>query len=69
MHGFDYTVPHFITHVRGTCMVVIPNLISEVLHVLHVEFADYPDCEHHRTVSKDKLLSHFCKTPSSWGDH
>ena len=29
---------------------------------------DYPDCEHLRTVSKDELSSHFCKTPSYWGD-
>ena len=68
MHGFDYSVPHFITHVRGTLIIVTQNLISEVLHVLRVEFADYLDCDHLRTVSKDELMSLFCETPSSWGD-
>ena len=42
MHEFDYSVPHFITHVRGTCIVVTSDLISEVLHVPRVEFVDYP---------------------------
>ena len=73
MHGFDYFVPHFITRVRGTRIIVTPDLIFEVLHVLRVEFADYPNSDRLRThrlrtVSKDKLSSLFCKTPSSWGD-
>ena len=68
MHKFDYKVPHFITYVWGTRIVVTPNLISEVLHVPRVEFADYPSCEHLRSASKDELSSHFCETPSSWGD-
>ena len=68
MHGFDYFVPQFITHVRGTHIIVTPDLISEVLHVLRVAHPDYLDCDHLRTVSKDKLLSLFCETPSSWGD-
>ena len=65
MHGFDYFVPNFITRVRGTRIVVTPDLISKVLHVLRVEFFDYPDCGHLRIVSKDELSSHFCETPSS----
>ena len=28
---------------------------------------NYPGCERLRTVSRDKLLSHFCETPSTWG--
>ena len=68
MHEFDFSVPHFVTRVGGMCIVVTSDLISEVLHVLKVEFADYPGCKHLRTVSKDKLLSHFYETPSSWGD-
>ena len=62
MHGFDYSIPHFIT--RGIRMVVTPDLLSKVLHVLRVEFTDYPDCVCLRTVSKDELSSHFCETPS-----
>ena len=68
MRRFDYSVPLFVTHVWGTRMVVTSDLISKVLHVLKVEFADYPGCKHLRTVSKDKLLSRFYETPSSWGD-
>ena len=67
MHRFDYFVPHFITRVRGTHIVVTPDLISVVLHVLRVEFADYPGYDCLKTVSKDELLSLFCETPLSWG--
>ena len=68
MHRFDYSVPHFITRIRGTRIVVTLDLISEVLHVPKVEFADYPGYEHLRTVSKDKLSSYFYETLSYWGD-
>ena len=69
MHEFDYSVPHFITHVRDTRIVVTLDLISEVLHVPRVKFVDYPGCECLRTMSKDELSSHFYETHSSWGDH
>ena len=69
MHGFNYSIPHFITRVRGTRIVVTLNFISKVLHVLKVEFDDYLGCEYFRIVSKDELLSRFYETPSSWGDH
>ena len=62
------SVPHFITHVRGTRIIITSDLISEMLHILRVEFTDYPSYEHLRIVSKDELLSHFCETHSSWGD-
>ena len=68
MHGFNYIVPHFITYIRGTRIVVNSNLIFEVLCVPRVEFANYLGCERLRIVSKDKLSSRFCETPSSWGD-
>ena len=69
MHRFDYSIPHFITRVRGTHIVVTLDLISEVLHIPRVEFADYPGSERLRTVSIGELSSRFCETPSSWGDH
>ena len=62
MHGFDYFVLHFVTRIRGTRIVVTPDLIFEVLHVPRVEFADYPGCDCLRTVSKDELMSLFCET-------
>ena len=69
MHRFDYSVPHFVTHVRGTCIIVTPDIVSEVLHIPRVAHFDYPGCNHLRIVSKDELSSLFCETPSSWGDH
>ena len=68
MHRFDTSVPHFITCVRGTRIVVTPDIVSEVLHVPRVAYANYPGCDHLRTVSKDEPLPLFCETPSSWGD-
>ena len=68
MDGFDTSIPHFITHVRGTCIVVTPNFVSEVLHAPRVVHLDYPSYDRLRTVSKDELSSLFCETPLSWGD-
>ena len=65
MHRFDTSIPQFVTRVRGMCIVVTPNIISEVLHVPRVAHPDYPGCDHLRTVSKDKLSSLFCEKPSS----
>ena len=67
-HGIDTSVPHFVTHIRGTCIVVTPNIVSEVLHVPRVAQPNYPICDRLRTMSKDELSSLFCETPSSWGD-
>ena len=63
MHGFDFLVPQFSTRVRGTRIVVIPDIISNVLHVLRVAHLDYPGCDHLRTVSKDELMSAFYECP------
>ena len=58
-----------ITHVRGTHIVVTLNIVSKVLHVPRVAHPDYPSYDRLRIMSKDELLSLFCETPSSWGDH
>ena len=68
MHDFDTSISQFLTHIRGTCIVVTPNLISDILYVLRVVLPDYRGCPRLRTVSKDELLSLFCETPSSWGE-
>ena len=68
MHGFDYSVPHFFTRVRGTRIAVTPQIVADVLHVLSVEFPNYPGCERLKTVSKDELKSNFCECPSNWGE-
>ena len=49
--------------------MVTSDIVSEVLHVPRVAHPDYPSCDILRTVSKDGLMSLFCETPSSWGDH
>ena len=69
MQEFDYLVPLFVTHVRGTHIVVTSNIVIEVLHVPRVVHLDYPGCDHQRTMSKDELISSFCECPSVWGDH
>ena len=68
MYGFNTFIPQIVTQVRGTRIVVTLELISEVLHVLWVSHPDYPACPRLRIVSKDKLLSLFYETPSSWGE-
>ena len=65
--SINTSVPRFATTFRGTRIVVTPDLISEVLHVLRVAHPDYLGCDRLRTVSRDELLSHFCETPSIWG--
>ena len=59
MHEFDYSVPLFVTRVRGTRFVVTPDIVSDVLCVSRVEYLDYPNCDRLRTTSKDELISFF----------
>ena len=61
MHGFDCSVPHFITRVRDTHIIVTLEIFSDVLHVPRVEHPDYLGCERLRTVSKDELIFAFCE--------
>ena len=63
MHEIDHFVPHFVTHVRGISILVTPQLVTDVLRVLRIEFPNYPSCERLRTVSKDELMSTFCERP------
>ena len=69
MHRFDYSIPHFLTFIWDLHIVVTSKLISNMLHVPRVSHPNYPGCHHLQTMSKDELLSLFCETPSSWGDH
>ena len=68
MHGFYTSVSHFFSRVRGTRIVVTSDIVFEVLHVSRVAHPNYPCYDRLRTMSKDKLTSLFCETPSSWGD-
>ena len=68
MHGIDCSVPPFFTRVRGTRILVTPQLVANVLRVPRIEFPNYPSCELLRTVSKDELMAAFYKRPSDWGD-
>ena len=69
MPGIDTLVPHFFFRVRGTRIVVTPEIVSDVLHVPRIAHPIYPGCDRLRTVSKDELMSLFYETPSSWCDH
>ena len=68
MHGFNYSVPLFVTSVRGTHIVVTLDIVSDLLHVPRVAHPDYPGYDHLKTVSKDELISSFCEHPSVGGD-
>ena len=68
MHGFDYSIPHFITSIRDTHIVVTPQIVADVLCVPRVEFPDYPSCDRLKTMSKNELISAFCERPSNWGE-
>ena len=68
MHGFDYSVPLFVTRVRGTRIMVTSDIVFDVLRVPRVAHPNYPSCDHLRTVSKAELMSSFCEHPSDWGD-
>ena len=37
MHGFDFSIPLFVTRVRGTRIVVTSDIVSDVLRVSRVE--------------------------------
>ena len=69
MHGFNYSIPHFISSDQGTRIVVTPQIVVDVLRVPRVKFPNYPSCDCLKTVSKDELIYVFCKHPSDWGEH
>ena len=68
MNGIDCLVPLFFTRIRGTCILITPQLVADVLRVPRIEFPDYPSCERLRIVSRDELMSTFCERPSAWGE-
>ena len=69
IHGIDSSIPFFHTRIRGTRIVITPQLVIDVLHVPRVEYLDYPGCDCLRIVSKDEMIFAFCKRPSNWRDH
>ena len=64
MHGIDTSITQFAMTLRGIHIVVTLDLVFEILHVPRVAHPDYPTYLRLRTMSKDKLLSHFYETPS-----
>ena len=68
MHRIDHSAPLFFTCVQGTCILVTPQLVADVLHVPRIEFPDYPSYERLRTMSRDELMSSFCERPTAWGE-
>ena len=41
MYGFDYSVPLFVTRVRGMRVVFTPDIVSDVFHIPKVAYLDY----------------------------
>ena len=68
MHGINTSIPQFAMHIRGTHIIVTPELVFEILHVLRVSHPDYSACPRLRIVSKDEILSLYSETPSTWGE-
>ena len=68
MHEFNYSIPHFVIRIQGTCIVVTPDIVSDVLHVPRVTHPNYLGCDRLRTMSKDELSSLLYERPSSWSD-
>ena len=68
MHGFDLSIPLFITRVRDMCIVFTLEIVSDMLRVPQVEHPDYPGYDLLKTVSKDKLIFAFCERPFDWGE-
>ena len=65
MHDIDHSVPLFFTRVRGMRIPVTPQLVANVLQVPRIKFLSYPGCERLRTMSRDELMSAFCKRPTT----
>ena len=42
MHGFDFSIPHFITRVRDTRITITSQIVVDVLHNPRVKFLEYP---------------------------
>ena len=62
------SLPLFFTRVRGTRILVTPQLVADVLWVPRIEFPDYLSCERLRTMSRDELMSAFCEHFTAWGE-
>ena len=65
---FYFLVPLFSTRVRITHIIVTPQFVADVLHVLRVEHPDYPGYERLRTMSKDEIIFAFYERLVDWGD-
>ena len=57
MHGFDTSVPHFVTRVQGSHIVVTLDIVSEVLYVPRVAHPDFPGCDRQDCVQRWTLVS------------
>ena len=68
MHGLNSSVPLLHTRIRGTHIIVTPQLVEDMLHVPRVKHLDYPGCKRLRTASKAEMISAFCKRLADWGD-
>ena len=68
MHGFDLSVPLFITRVLDMRIIFTLEIVSDVLRVPQVEHPDYPGYDLLKTVSRDELMSSFCEHPTAWGE-
>ena len=68
IHAIDTYVPQFTMVFRGTCIIVTPKLLFEVLPVPRVAHLDYHNHSSLRTISCDELASLFYEKAMVWRD-
>ena len=66
IHAIDTSIPQFTMVFRGTCIIVTPKLISEVLRVPRVAHLNYPSHPHLRSISRDELAFRFYEKVMVW---
>ena len=66
MHAINTSMPKFTTIFQGTCIVVIPKLISNVLRIPRVEHPNYPSHIRLHSISRDEMASLFCEKAMMW---
>ena len=66
MHAINTSMPKFTTIFQGTCIVVTPKLISNVLRIRRVENPNYPSHIRLHSISRDEMASLFCEKAMMW---
>ena len=61
MDAINTSLTWFTTVFYGTCIVVTPDFISEILHAPRVDRPNYPSYPRLFSISRDELVTLFCE--------